>query len=129
MCEIFDKIGVTVTENDRDVYHRLRGDKTIVKFCKCKIYQNVLHKKISLKKVKTSDVGLGGKTPLFINESLCSYYKGLRNKWKELWNENLICSYFTINDNVTYTLREGGEACTVTHKNDLKKKFINAYCE
>ena len=57
VCEIFDKIGVTVTENDIDACHRLRGDKTIVKFCKCKICQNVLHKKKSLKKVKPSDVG------------------------------------------------------------------------
>ena len=56
VCEIFDKIGVTVTENDIDTCHRLRGDKTIVKFCKCKICQNVLRKKKSLQKVKPSDV-------------------------------------------------------------------------
>ena len=37
--------------------------------------------------------------------------------------------YFAINGSVKYTLREGGEAYTVTHKNDLKKKFPNAYCE
>ena len=77
VCEIFDKIGVTMTENDIDAWHRLRGDKTIVKFCKRKICQNVLLKKKSLKKVIRSDVGLSGETPLFINESLCSYYKGL----------------------------------------------------
>ena len=27
------------------------------------------------------------------------------------------------------SLREGGEAYIVTHKNDLQKKFPNAYCE
>ena len=103
--------------------------KTIVKFCKRKICQNVLLKKKSLKKVIPSDVGLSGETTLFINESLCSYYKGLQDKCKELWNEKLIYSYFNINGNVKYTLRERGEAYTVTHKNDLKKKFPNAYCE
>ena len=104
VCDIFDKIGVIVTENDIDVCHRLRGDKTIVKFCKRKICQNVLRKKKSSKKVKPSDVGLSEETPLFINESLCSYYKGLWNKFKESWNEKLIYSYFTINGNVKYTL-------------------------
>ena len=90
VCEIFDKLGVTVTENDIDTSRKLRGHKTIVKFCKRKICQNVLRKKRSLKKVKPSYVGLSGETPLFINESLCSYYKGLWNKCKELWNEKHI---------------------------------------
>ena len=93
-----------MTENDINACHRLRGDKTIVKFCKRKICQNVLRKKKSSKKVKPSDVGLSEETPLFINESLCSYYKGLWNKFKESWNEKLIYSYFTINGNVKYTL-------------------------
>ena len=88
VCEIFDKLGVTVTENDIDTSRKLRGHKTIVKFCKRKICQNVLRKKRSLK--NCSYVGLSGETPLFINESLCSYYKGLWNKCKELWNEKHI---------------------------------------
>ena len=127
VCEFFYKIEVTVTENDIEACHRLNGDKTIAKFCKHKMCQNVFHKKGSLKKVKQSDVGLSGETPLFINESLCSYYKGLWNKCKELWNEKLLYPYFTINGNVKYTLREGGKVYTVTHKNDFKKKFPNAY--
>ena len=126
VCETFDKDGVTVTENDIEACHRLRGNKTVVKFRKRKICQNLLRKKRSLKKVKPSDVGLSGETPLFINESLCSYCKGLWNKCKESWNEKLIYFYFTINGNVRYTLREGGEVYTVTHKNDLKKK--NSKC-
>ena len=60
VCEIFDKIGVTVTENDIETCHRLKGDETIVTFCKRKTYQNVPHKKRSLKNAKPSDVGLSG---------------------------------------------------------------------
>ena len=118
-----------MTENDVEACHRLRGDKTIVKICKRQISQNVLLKKKSLKKVKPSGVCLSRVTALFINESLYSYYKGLWNKCKELWNEKLRYSYFTINGNVKYALREGGELYTVTHKNDLKKKFQHVYCE
>ena len=123
VCDFFYKIGVTVTENDIEACHRLKGDKTIAKFCKHKMHQNVLHKKRSLKRVKPSDAGLSGETPLFINESLCSYYKGLWSKCKELWNEKLIYPYFTINGNVKYTLREGGKVYTVPHKNDFRKNF------
>ena len=53
-----------MTENDIEGCHRLRGDKTIDKFCKRKICQNVLCKKRTVKKVKPSDVGLSG-------ENLC----------------------------------------------------------
>ena len=128
VCEIFDKVGVTVTENDLEACHRLKGSKTIVKFSKRKLCHAVLRKKRNLKNVKLSDVGLSGDTHLFINESLCSYYKGLWNKCKELWNEKRIYSYFTVNGIVKYTLREGGEAFAVTHKSDLKEKF-NIYQE
>ena len=41
------------------------------------MYQNELCKKKSLKKVKTSDIGLSEEAPLSINEGLCSYYERL----------------------------------------------------
>ena len=44
----------------------------------------------------------------------------------------LICfanGFYMISASDAKGLREGGEAYTVTHKNDLKKKFPNAYCE
>ena len=47
------------------------------------MYQNELCKKKSLKKVKTSDIGLSEETPLSINEGLCSYYERLWNKCKK----------------------------------------------
>ena len=67
VCKVFDKIGVTVTENDTEACNRLKGGKAIVKFCKRKICQNVWRKKRSLKKVKSSDVTFNGETSLFIN--------------------------------------------------------------
>lgn len=66
-----------MTKNDIEACHRLRGNKTLVKFCKGKMYQNELRKKKSLKKVKPSDIGLSEETPLSINEGLCSYYECL----------------------------------------------------
>ena len=71
--------------NDIEAWHILRGDETIVTFCKRKICQNALRKKRSSKKVEPSNIGLRGKTPLLITESLCYYYKGLWNKCNKLW--------------------------------------------
>ena len=82
-------------------------------------------KKKDLKKVKPADVGLSDGTQLYINESLCPYYKGLWNNCKTLWNEKRIFSFFTSNGIVKYTLREGGEVYSVTHLQDLKEKFTN----
>ena len=123
VCEIFQKIEVTVTEADIEACHRLKGNKTIVKLSRRKLCHEVSRKKKNLKKVKLPDIGLVDDTPLYINESLCSYYKGLWNRCKELWNEKRIHSYFTVNGIVKYTFREGGEAFSVSHKNDLKEQF------
>ena len=37
VCEIYDKVGANVTENDTEVCHRLRVDKTTVKWLKMQI--------------------------------------------------------------------------------------------
>ena len=125
VCEIFQKIGVNVSESDIEACHRIKNNKTIVKFCKRKMCHDVFRKKKDLKKVKPADVGLSDGTQLYINESLCPYYKGLWNNCKTLWNEKRIFSFFTSNGIVKYTLREGGEVYSVTHLQDLKEKFTN----
>ena len=125
VCDIFEKVGVTVVESDIEACHRIKNNKTIVKFCRRKMCHDVLRKKKYLKKVKPADLGFSEDTQLYINESLCPYYKGLWNKCKALWNEKRIFSFFTSNGIIKYTLREDGEVYTVTHLQDLKEKFPN----
>ena len=46
-------------------------------------------------------------TKLFINESLCPYYKGLRVICKKLWNRKRIHSFFIANG-VKFCFEEHG---------------------
>ena len=97
--------------------------KTIVKFSKRKVCQQVLRVKEELKNIDPSELDFPEGTAIFINESLCSYYKMLWNKCKKLWEKKLIYTYFTSNGNIRYSIRENGNVNTVTHITDLKKNF------
>ena len=56
----------------------------IVKFSKSKLCQQVLQEKKEMKNVDPSEFDFLEGTATFINESLWSYYKMLRNKCKKL---------------------------------------------
>ena len=124
VCTIFNRTGVAVKPDDIEACHRLYNDKkTIVKFSKRKVCQQVLRVKEELKNIDPSEFDFPEGTAIFINESLCSYYKMLWNKCKKLWEKKLIYTYFTSNGNIRYSIRENGNVNTVTHITDLKNNF------
>ena len=96
--------------------------KTIVKFSKRKLCQPVLREKNKLKNVDPSKFDFPEGTAIFINESVCSYYKMLWNKGRSS-GKKLIYTYFTSNRNIRYKIRENGNVHTVTHITDFKKNF------
>ena len=124
VCTIFNRIGVAVKTEDIEACQRLYNDKkTIVKFSKRKVCQQVLRVKKELKNIDPSELDFPEGTAIFINESLCSYYKMLWNKCKKLWEKKLIYTYFTSNGNIRYRIMENGNVNTVTHITDFKKNF------
>ena len=60
---------------------------------------------------------------MFINESLCPYYKGLQVIYKKLWNRNQKYSFFTANGITKFCFEEYGPVNVVTHQQDLKDLF------
>ena len=77
VCRIFKAINVSVDKSDIDDCHRLRDkERTIVKFLRCKDCKQVLRCKKDLRSINMSNLDLPEGTKLFINESLCPYYKG-----------------------------------------------------
>ena len=85
VCSVFNRIGVPGNPDDTEACHRLYNDKkTIVKFSRRKLCQQVLREKKELKNVDPSELDFPEGTDIFINESLCSYYKMLWNKCKKL---------------------------------------------
>ena len=81
--------------------------------------------KKELKNIDPSEFDFPEGTAIFINESLCSYYKMLWDKCKKLWEKKLIYTYFTSNGNIRYRNRENGNVNTVTHITDFKKNFLD----
>ena len=67
-----------------------------------------MHVKKDLKDLDATDVDLPAGTKLYINDSLCPYYRRLWNGAKKLWNKRKIFFYFTVSDTVRIRLQEKG---------------------
>ena len=81
-------------------------------------------KKSELRKLKPSELDLPNRTKLFVNESLCPYYRCLWNQCKKLYNKQEIFSFSTVNGSVRIKIRENGPYNIITHIDDLKGTFL-----
>ena len=62
-------------------------------------------------------------SPIFINDSLCSYYKHLWSKCKRLWTKKYIHTFWVSNGSVKIKIRENSKPKTISHTTDLEKVF------
>ena len=98
VCDVIQEIGVDICDRDIQACHRLKDiDRTIVKFTNRKDCLRILRVKRQLKGLDPSAVDLPEGTKIFINESLCPYYRGIWNKCKKLRDKQKLCQYYTIN--------------------------------
>ena len=81
-----------------------------------------MHVKKDLKDLDATDLDLPAGTKLYINDSLCPYYRGLWNETKKLWNKEKMFSYFTVSGTVRIRLQQKGPQ-SITHIDDLKELF------
>ena len=125
ICRVLQHIGANITNEKIESCHRLNknADRTIVKFLRRKDCEQVMRVKSELKKLKPADLDLSVGTKLYINESLCPYYRGLWNQCKKLWNRRKLFSFFTVNGSVRVKLQENGSYNIITHIDDLKEIF------
>ena len=72
-----------------------------------------------------SHLDLPEETKLFINESLCPYYKVLWVICKQLWKRKRIHFFFTASGIIKFRFEEHGPVNVVTHQQDLKDLFPN----
>ena len=82
----------------------------------------IMNKKKSLKNANLDGTVLPPSTSLFINPSLCSYYKCLWSKCKALLSSKLISSFWVSNGSLRIKLGDD-TVKSVTHKDDLKVLF------
>ena len=123
VLEVFENLGVSVKEDNVEACHRIRksSDRTIIKFSRRKDCQQIMSVKKDLRNLNPSDIGLPAGTTIFVNESLCSYYRWLWSNCKKLKGSKLIHDFYTVNGTVKVKHHEGDLPCPVTHIEDLKK--------
>ena len=102
---IFEKLGVVFEEMDIVTCHRLgKTNRVIVKLLNHKDSQNILEEKYKLRNIvlyNHDDSENSNKIrKIFINQSLCPYYRKLYGPVKDLSNEDLIVSFWISNGTI-----------------------------
>ena len=126
VCTFFTKIGVSVSPDNIEACHPLKSNdknKIIVKFSKRKDCQAVLNNKKKLKNLTNEELGLSEGGKVFVNESLCKYYKLLWSLCKSLWKDKFIFAFWTVNGLLRLKIRQEGRIHMISHLEDLKELF------
>ena len=120
MCKVLNIIGFDIEEDRIEACRWLtKSDHAIVKFSQGK---DLCIKK-GLKGLNPTNLGFPQGTKIYLNDSLCPYYRGLWNECKKLWN-NKIYSYLTVNGTVRIKQVENGPNKSITHINNLRALFL-----
>ena len=120
VCDVFQEIGVDICDHDIQACHCLKDkDRTIVKFTNRKVCLRILRVKRQLKGLDPAAVDLPEGTKIFVNESLCPYYRGIWNKCKKLRDKQKVHQYYTITGLIRLRIEESGQAKIITHMVDL----------
>ena len=93
------------------VQSKAKPKKVIIKLSKRKDVFNIWQRKKKLKSVDIRKVGLPQGSLVFVNQSLCSYYKYLSSLCKRLHSKKLIHSFWVSNGNVNLKVCENTRCC------------------
>ena len=86
-------------------------------------FQNVrvLKDKKKLKGMKLSSIGIT--TPVYINDSLSSYYKRLWRKCRKLWSSKFIHTFWVSNGSIKLKIADNDRVYTITYNKELEELF------
>ena len=114
---IFRKLDVEIDSSNIEDCHWLPGKgpkRVIIKFKKYK----------RDKYLKGMDLtSLGISSPVFINDSLCQYYKMLWRKCKKLWTNKFIDSFWVSNGSIRLRVEGKDRPCVITNISDFEDLF------
>ena len=85
--------------------------------------RKVLLNKKKLKNLDPETVNLPPATKICINESLCTYYKKLWSKCKNLWDAKHILLFWVSNGSIRVKLKNESFSSIMTHDCDLANLF------
>ena len=124
MRGVFKMIGVEIDELNFQASHRLKEKgRTIAKFVDRKDCLQILRVKKELKSLDSTELDFPENTKIFINGSLCPYYRGIWNKSKKLRAFQKIHQFYLISALIHVKLEETGPSKIITQMVDLKEIF------
>lgn len=125
VIEVFSKVGCNITNENIEACHRINqnSDRTIVKLSRRKDCLQMLSVKKDLQKLDMGELDLPAGTKIFVNQSLCPYYKVLWSKSKRLRDLNEIHSFYISNNGIKIRIHENSKPIIITHVADLEKHF------
>ena len=128
VSKVFDKFGVHVEEKDVQACHCSKdSDSVIIKLSDRKDSLQVLRIKKDLKSLDPTELDFPEGTRIFINESVCAYYRGLWNKCKKLKGMGKLHVFFVSNGTIKVRILENDWVKRITHTVDLKKMFPDVF--
>ena len=120
---VFEKLGVVMEVMDIVACHGLgETGRVIVDLLNRKDAQNVLEEKHKLRSMNLYDdnTGTNNKRKIFINQSLCPYYRKLSGMAKDLNNEGLIEFFWIANGTIKIKESSRSKPISITHESDLQ---------
>ena len=125
VIEVFSKVGCNITNENIEACHHINqnSDRTIVKLSRRKCCLQMLLVKKDLQKLDMEELDLPAGTKIFVNQSLCPYYKVLWSKSKRLRDLNKIHSFYISNNGIKIRIHENSKPIIITHVADLEKHF------
>ena len=125
VCDIFHKLGIEIGQRDIQACHRKKTSKTIIKLSNRKDCFQFLRAKKQVKDLDGTTLNLLSDSKIFINKSLCGYYRELLNKCKQVKGDKKIHQFYTNDGIIHLKLVENGSVKTIAHVNNLKDLFPN----
>ena len=125
VLSIFQKIGCTIDATFIDDCHRLGKNnvRVIGKFSRRKNCKQIFKIKKDLRDLNMDDLDLPRNTKIYINQSLCPYYRILWSKAKRLQNIDSIDNFYISSGSIKIKVTENSSPVTITHLDDFKDSF------
>ena len=87
------------------------------------LHEQIMSVKKDLKHLKMQEVGLPGNRSIFINTSLCPYYRMLWSKCKRLHDLGKISNFYISSGTIKVKISENRNPISITHTQDFVKYF------
>ena len=119
--KVLNEIGVNIDSRNVEDCHWVKTQgpkKVIIKFSRRKDANKVRTDKKKLKGKNLTSLGIN--KPIYISDSLCTYYKKIWTKCKKLHDNQVIHAFWISNGSIKLKVSETGNVHIVTHDVDLE---------